>query len=403
MNLDYGPEYLAYRKQVQAFLAANWPPPGVAEGASKRDTERAFRNAATEAGYLYRDVPKQYGGSEQAPDVLKSQLIRECFARARAPAEVPGIGMMLLVPTLLECGTQRQKEKFIPKTLTGEYPWAQGYSEPNSGSDLASLRTKAELLGAEWIINGQKIWSTFAQHARFMFALVRTEPDASTKHAGISYLLLDLKQPGVTIRPLRQMTGGKEFCEVFFNDARTPADWIVGQRGEGWQVSRATLKHERSSIGGAAASQTLFDKLVDLAAKSTLDGRPAIKHPLIRERLAALDGYVQSHVYSNYRQLSMTLRGEDAGPVTLMNKLVSTQIGHEVAKIARDLMGDRFLLTPPDEGGKGGGTEKWPQKWNGQFMGSLGVAIAGGTSNIQRNVIAERGYGLPRDPAMKDA
>lgn len=399
MNLDYGPEYLAYRQEVKAFLAANWPPSSSADGASKRDTERSLRKAATEAGYLYRNVPRQYGGSEQSPDVLKSQIIRECFARARAPAEVPGIGMMMLVPTLLECGADGLKEEFIPRTLTGEYLWAQGYSEPNSGSDLASLRTKAELHDGEWIINGQKIWSTFAQHARFMFALVRTDADAPTRHAGLSYLLLDLKQPGVTIRPLRQMTGGKEFCEVFFNDARTPANWIVGQRGEGWKVSRATLKHERGSIGGAAASQTLFDKLVDLAAKTTMDGKPAIQHPLIRDRLVVLDGYVQSHVYSSYRQLSMALRGEDAGPVTLMNKLVSTQIGHEVSKIARDLMGESFLLAAPDEGAKGAGTEKW----NNQFMGSLGVAIAGGTSNIQRNVIAERGYGLPRDPAMKDA
>lgn len=397
MDLRYSAEYDDYRRQVRGFLAEHWPPKGEAAKLKRREQEALFRRHATEAGYLYRSVPKRYGGSEQAPDVLKAQVLREEFARARAPMEVPGIAMMMLVPTLLECGTEWQKEHFVPKSLTGEYIWAQGYSEPNSGSDLASLRTRGELVdtpeGAQWVINGQKIWSSAAQYARFMFALVRTEPNAG-KHAGISYLLIDLKQPGVTIRPLRQMTGGQEFCEVFFDDVRTPADWIVGQRGEGWKVSKSTLKHERSSIGGAATSVTLFEKLVDLARKTTLDGQPAIEHPVIRERLAILDGYVQSHLYSGYRQLSMGLRGQDPGPVALMNKLINTNIGHDVARLARELLGDASLLAPAD---KGGGHEKW----NNQFMGSLGVSIAGGTSNIQRNVIAERGYGLPRDTSAE--
>lgn len=399
MNLEYGAEYEAFRLELGEFLAAHWPPRGEAASRSRREQEKQFRSQATAAGYLYRNVPKRYGGSEQAPDAVKAQIIREAFSRARAPMEVPGIGMMMLVPTLLECGADWQKEQFIPKTLSGEYLWAQGYSEPNAGSDLASLKTRAELVGDAWIINGQKIWSTFAQHARFMFALVRTESDAPTRHGGISYLLLDLKQPGVRIRPLKQMTGGEEFCEVFFADARTPAGWIVGARGEGWKVSKATLKHERSAIGGAAQSLALFEKLVELARKTELDGQPAIRHPLIRDRLAALDATVQSHRYSGYRQLSMNLRHQDPGPVALMNKLVATQIGHEVAKIAREIIGDAFLLAPPAENAKGAG----PEKWNNQFMGSLGVAIAGGTSNIQRNLIAERGYGLPRDAIARDS
>jgi len=397
MDLRYSAEYEAFRGEVQAFLREHWPPRGEDAALKKREAEASFRARAVAAGYLYRSVPRVYGGAEQQPDVLKAQIIRDEFSRARAPIEIPGVGTAMLVPTLLECGTEAQKQRFIPPTLTGEYLWAQGYSEPNSGSDLASLRTRAERVADEWIINGQKIWSTLAQYARYMFVLARTEPQAG-KHAGISYLLVDLKQPGIMIRPLKQITGGAEFCEVFFDNARTPGDWIVGRRGEGWQVSKSTLSHERSALGGASTSVTLFEKLVELARTSRYEGAPAIRHPLIRERLVTLEGYVQSHLYSSYRQLSMSAHGQDPGVVALMNKLVSTHIGHDVAKLAKDLIGDALLLAPPAEGAKGAG----PEKWINQFMGSLGIAIAGGTSNIQRNVIAERGYGLPRDTTGRD-
>jgi alkylation response protein AidB-like acyl-CoA dehydrogenase len=397
MDLVYGAEYESFRREVRAFLEQAWLPHAGLPRQERRVAEATFRREAITQGYLYRAIPTAFGGSEQAPDVMRGQIIREEFSRLRAPMEVPGVGVGMLVPTLLECGTPWQKQHFIPKTLTGEYLWAQGYSEPNAGSDLASVRTKGVLQGDEWIINGQKVWSTLAQHARFMFAMVRTEPDAP-KHQGLSYLLLDLKQPGVTVRPLKQVTGGQEFCEVFFDNARTPADWIVGERGKGWQVSKTTLVHERNSfIGNATTSQALFDKLLDLARNTSLKGGLAIDDPVIRERLLVLEGYVASHVYSSYRQFSMAAHGQTPGIVASMNKLVSTQIGHEVARLARDLMGDDLLLAPPPEGTRGAG----PEKWNNQFFGSLGIAIAGGASNIQRNIIAERGLGLPRDASQE--
>ncbi|WP_340053192.1 acyl-CoA dehydrogenase family protein [Pseudomonas sp. JAI120] len=397
MDLVYDAEYEAFRTQVQGFLADAWNPDSTLNKAEKRVAEAKFRQRAIGQGFLYRAIPRQYGGSEQAPDVMRAQVIREEFTRQRAPMEVAGVGVGMLVPTLLECGTQWQKDEFIAKTLTGEYQWAQGYSEPNAGSDLASVRTKGVLQDGEWVINGQKVWSTFAQHARFMFALVRTEPNAS-KHEGLSYLLLDLKQPGVTVRPLKQVTGGEEFCEVFFDDARTPADWIVGERGKGWSVSKTTLVHERSSfIGNASSSQALYEKLKELARSTQLNGRPATEDAQIRERLLMLEGYVASHVYSSYRQFSMTAHGQSSGIVSLMNKLISTQIGHEVAKLGRDLMGDNLLLAPSLQIERCLGSEKW----NNQFFGSLGVAIAGGASNIQRNIIAERGLGLPRDKGQE--
>ncbi len=388
MDLSYGAEYEAFRDEVRAFIAGHWS----RDDARDKQRVTAFRLRATAAGYLYRNIPRRFGGSEQPADVLRAQVIHEEFTAARAPVEIYGNGVRMLVPTLLECGAPWQQEKFIPPTVRGDIDWAQGYSEPGSGSDLASVRTRGELVGDEWVINGQKIWTSRAHECRFMFALVRTEPDAP-KHQGISYLLLDLHQPGVTIRPLKQITGQSTFNEVFFDDVRTPADWIVGRRGEGWQVSRATLKHERTGIGNAETYLVQFDKLLAVANSTTRNGRPAIEDPIVRDRFAEIEGYLQAHRYSTFRQLSMSLAGKNPGPVTTMNKLVVTNLGHQIAALAQELIGDASLLLPVYEPGHSVGNERWMN----QFFGSLGIAIAGGTSNIQRNIIGERGLGLPRD------
>jgi alkylation response protein AidB-like acyl-CoA dehydrogenase len=397
MDLRWGPGYEAFRAGLVEFLAAHWPLRGAEAELPKAKQVALFRERAIERGYLARSVPRRYGGSEQPADALQAQILREEFARARAPGEARGIGPSMLVPTLLDCGEEWQKEKWVRSTITGETIWCQGYSEPGAGSDLASLRTRGELRDGEWIVNGQKIWTTGAHLAHFIFALVRTEPDAP-KHAGISYLLLDMRQPGIEVRPLRQMTGGASFNQVFFSDARTPADWIVGRRGQGWQVSRTTLKHERNSIGSSAQTTALFDGLLRLARQTTRRGRPALEDPEIRQRLAALEGHVRAHQYSGFRQLTRDARGQDPGILALMNKLVSTNIGHEVARIALDLLGDEGLLAP---GEREGVVPRGGAGWLAYAMGSLGSAIAGGTSNIQRNIIAERGLGLPRDPAAE--
>jgi alkylation response protein AidB-like acyl-CoA dehydrogenase len=394
MDLSFGPENEAFRETVRAFLAEAWKPNG-RRGKELGEYVKDFRKRATDAGYLYRSVPRIYGGSEQAPDVLKAQVIRDEFTSARAPMEVVGNGISMLVPTLLALGTDWQKAKFIPQTVAGDVDWAQGYSEPGSGSDLASVRTRGVLEGDDWVINGQKIWTSRGDRSRYMFALIRTEPDAP-KHQGISYLLIDMHQPGITVRPLRQMTGGSEFCEVFFDNARTPADWIVGRRGEGWQVSKTTLKHERASIGNADRSQELVDKLVSLARESTRFGRPAIEDREIRQDLAALEGWALAHKYSSFRQFSLAADGREAGLIGLVMKLMVTDIGHEAARIAQELIAEDALLQPAAPGSGPRGREKWLD----QIMGSLGVSIAGGASNIQRNIIAERGLGLPREAAI---
>jgi len=398
MDLSYSEELEGYREEVSTFLGANWPLSGDEAKKGLEEQAAIFRERAIAAGYLCRNIPKQYGGSEQEGDVLKAQIIREEFGRAHAPMEPRGIGTMMLVPTLLERGEEWQKEKFVPETIKGRIHWCQGYSEPGSGSDLASLKTRGELVGDEWVINGQKIWTSGANQANYMFCLVRTEPEAS-KHAGISYLLIDMKQPGIDVRPLKQMTGTAEFCEVFFNDVKTPKDWIVGKRGEGWLVSRTTLKHERNSIGSTQQTRASLNGLIALAKQSKIGGKPAIEDPTIRQRLAKIEGYVRSHQYSGYRTLTKDAKGEDAGPITMMNKIISTNIGHEVAKLSIDLLGDDGMLDATAGGMTGmfaGG-----RAWISQYMYSLGIAVAGGTANIQRNVIGERALGLPRDAAAQ--
>jgi alkylation response protein AidB-like acyl-CoA dehydrogenase len=404
MDLSYGPEMEEFRGEVRSFLNESWPPPGQDALNADRKAVTHFRQLAIQKGYLCRSIPRRYGGSEQPADALKGQIIREEFGRVFAPMEPRGIGTMMLVPTLLERGEEWQKEKFVGPTVHGEIYWCQGYSEPGSGSDLASLKTRGELVGDEWVINGQKIWTSSAIDADYMFCLVRTEPEAK-KHAGISYLLIDMKQPGIDVRPLRTMSGTAEFNEVFFNDVRTPKDWIVGERGEGWLVSRTTLKHERNSIGAAAESVGLLEGLVGLARRRKIDGRRAIECPDIRQRLIEIEGYVRAHQYSGYLQLTRDVKGESAGILQMMNKLNSTNIGHKVAKLALELLGDDGLVAPGSRDVSMSGLEDGEEAgmssggWVTQYMWSLGIAIAGGTANIQRNVIAERGLGLPRDAA----
>jgi alkylation response protein AidB-like acyl-CoA dehydrogenase len=394
MDLSYGAEAEQFRQRLRAFLKASWQP-GERRGGELDQYVRSFRRTATDAGFLYRGVPKRYGGSEQAADVVRAQVIREEFGSARAPLEVGGNGMNMVVPTLLERGTEEQREHFIRSTVEGDFIWGQGYSEPGTGSDLASVRTRARLGGDHWIINGQKTWTSQGGDATHMFALVRTEPEAP-KHEGISYLLIDLNQPGITRRPIRQMTGAPGFYEFFFDDAKTPASWIVGKRGEGWIVSRTTLKHERASIGSADAVGGQFEKLVELAGQVQRGGRAAIKDPEIREALARIEGWVMAHRYTSYRLFSCAAAGDDPGHVSLMMKLLTTEIGHEMALLAQELIADAGLIEPAAAGSRGRG----PEKWLDQIMGSLGNSIAGGTTNIQRNIIGERGLGLPRDLAM---
>ena len=391
MDLRFSEEYENFRAEVGAFLADHWPPKGDEAKLEPVEQHARFRKRAIAAGYLARSIPRKYGGSEQAPDVLKAVIIAEEFGKARAPRNTPGAGPGLLVPTLLEHGTEEQKRRYIEPTMTEELKWCQGFSEPGAGSDLASIQTKAELIGDEWVINGQKIWTSEAKQSDMIFMLCRTEPVAP-KHAGISYLMVNMRQPGIDVRPLRQMNGDFEFSEVFFNDARTSADNLVGQRGAGWIVSRSTLKHERTTVGsGPQGSVREFESLLRLVRDTVLDGRPALEDPRVRQRLVEIEGYVRSHEYSGYRQLTCDARGQDPGPVVTMNKLVGSDIFKMIAELGLDLIDDYGLRAPSAVRAPEAPRPDRRVNWVGGRINSIARTIGGGTSNTHRNVIGERG------------
>ncbi len=399
MDLEFGETHEALRRETREWVAASWPLGG--DEATLPDTEQArrWKARAIEAGFLHRSVPKAYGGGGLASDILAETVIRQVLDEAGAPHRGSAQGTHMLVPTLLECGTEEQRQRYIRPTLLGEIRWCQGYSEPGSGSDLASLQSRAVLEGDEWVINGQKIWTTHATEAEMMFGLFRTEPD-QPKHGGISYILLSMDTPGIDPRPLKMMQGGADFCEVFFNDVRVPAENLVGKRGEGWRVSRSTLKHERMLIGDSTGARIGFEALLELARRTERNGRPSLEDPHIRQRIAELEGYVAAREWSTARIVSAIAKSEDMKAMDdmLMAKIASTHVTQLTAKIAIDLIGDRGLEEPQGDALSMGGSREYDDaRWVSHYMMSLSGAIAGGSSNIQRNIIGERLYGLPRD------
>ena len=394
MDLAYSNAHETFRREVAVFLQAN---AHLAPRAGNRADALSWQKLLIEHGYFARTIASEYGGYGAAPDILQSRIIAEEFARAQVSPGLGGQGISMLVPTLLEVGTEAQKRQFIAPTLRGEMVWCQGYSEPGAGSDLANLRTKAELDGDEWVVNGQKIWTSTAHLADWIFCLVRTEPDAA-KHQGISFLLFSMKTPGIDVRPLVDMTGAANFNEVFFTDVRVPAGQIVGRRGEGWQVANAILRHERGSLADPNAMQSRLNALTDLMKSETLDGRRAIDDPVFRDRLMQIQGRVLALRCNDLRLLSASVNHHNAGLAGLVVKLQGTELRHELEGLAIDVMGELGALY-------GDGTPHLRNggNWQWQYMFSLGLIIGGGTSQIQKNIISERGLGMPREPKAAKA
>jgi alkylation response protein AidB-like acyl-CoA dehydrogenase len=349
---------------------------------------KAWQRKLYDAGYVAMGWPKQYGGQEA--DVVRQTIVNEELLLARAPGLIGMMGIQMVGPTLIQHGTEEQKQRYLRKILTAEEIWCQGYSEPGSGSDLASLKTRAELVGDEFIVNGQKVWTSNAQYADRMFCLVRTDP-AAPKHRGISYLLIDMKSPGITVRPLIQMTGDAGFNEVFFDNVRVPRRNLVGELNQGWLVANSTLAHERNMLGSTTRTQQMFNGLVRLAQHHQRQGRPASKDPVIRQRLADLMLRVEAMKYHAFRQLTDNIRGRPSGIGASVNKLVSTELNHDIAAMAMEVMGSYGTLARRSKHVIDRGT--WPI----EFMFTLGLIIGGGTSQIQKNIISERGLGLPRE------
>jgi len=393
MDLSFTAEQEAFRRQVRTWIKANLPvrerdAPPLEQGDPKRiQAMKDWQRKLYGAGYVAMGWPKEYGG--QAADVVQQTIVNEELVLARAPGLIGMMGIQMVGPTLMKFGSEEQKRRHLPHILNAEEIWCQGYSEPGSGSDLASLKTRAELVGDEFIVNGQKVWTSNAQHAHWMFCLVRTDP-AAPKHKGISYLLIDMRSPGVTVRPLIQMTGDPGFNEVFFEDVRVPRQNLVGELHQGWQVANATLAHERNMLGSTTVTQHMFNGLLRLAQSRERGGRPAADDPVIRQRLADLLIRVEAMKYHAFRQLTDTIKKRPPGIGASVNKLVSTELNHDIAAMALEVMGSYGLLARNARHVVDRGS------WPNEFMFTLGLVIGGGTSQIQKNIISERGLGMPR-------
>ncbi|TDI90373.1 MAG: acyl-CoA dehydrogenase [Chloroflexi bacterium] len=387
MDLAYSVEHEAYREQLRSFLKKNRnKSPGTGSSAMAAND---WQQLLIENGYAALTVPKEYGGAGLAPDILKSHILAEEFTLAKVR---PGhSGDNRIVPVLLELGTEEQKQRFIPPTVRGEMLWCQGYSEPGSGSDLASLQTRAHVDGDDFVINGQKIWTSGAKTAHMMFCLVRTEPDAP-KHQGISYLLIPMGTPGMEVRPLKQMTGDSIFNEVFFTDCRVPTTEIVGSRGEGWYVANATLKHERGGLGDPNQAASRFHEVLELMKKETIDGRRLIDIPSYRDRAMALQARVFAMKFNGMRVLSHNIKNEEPGLPRWIVKLQGCELNHQIAGLAIDVMGELGLLYDESPYIRDQGI------WQHRYMMDLGLIIGGGTAQIQKNIIGERALGLPKEP-----
>ena len=405
MNLNYGSEYEDFREEVQTFCskysginfsdASKIPLAGNFKSDGPTMTRSEWQKTLIKQGYFARSIPKEYGGYGGESDVIKNRIIASEFALAKIPPAMGGQGIDMLVPTLLELGTEEQKQKYIRPTLHGEMIWCQGYSEPNAGSDLASLQTKGELIDGNWVINGQKIWTSTAQYSQMMFCLVRTEPEAQ-KHAGISYLLIPMDTPGIEIRPLVDMTLKAGFNEVFFTDVTIPEKNIVGKRGEGWAVANATLGHERGSLTNPNATMNRLNMLINRMKEETIDGKRIIDNPVYKDKLMKLQGKVIAFQSNSLRVLSAKLnKGQDVKIAAMIQKLVGTELRHELEGLGIDIMGEIGTLYEDSPNLRDGGS------WQFTYMYYLGLIIGGGTNQIQKNIISERGLGMPREPKVQ--
>ena len=388
MDLNYGPEYDAFRQEVRTFLrshAETAPRAAIGLGEHGRQLQQ-WQRTLVDAGYACRTVPCEYGGFGAEPDLLKTIILDEEFRSANVSAGMVNQGISMFVPTLLQFGSEEQKRRYIAPTIHGEMIWCQGYSEPGSGSDLASLRTSAVLDGDTFVINGQKIWTSTAKEAQMMFALVRTDADAP-KHKGISYLLVDMDSEGLDVRPLTMMTGHAGFNEVFFEDVRVPAANLVGEPGQGWAIGKATLVHERNMLGAAEGSANTMARCLKVLRDIGADADPALCDQAMR-----LAARTEAMRYHSLRMLTDRLKGRSSGVGGLITKLNGCQLNHDICKLGIDALGSAGLMTEADSAARDGGV------WQFEYMFQLGMIIGGGTAQIQKNIISEIGLGMPREP-----
>ncbi len=397
MDFGFSKQEEAFRQEVREFLAANNPNNEVKiEIGEDMDATLdglpkllAWNQALYEKGWVGYSWPKEVGGG--GGGIVEQMILKQECAQAHAPAlGISFMGLAWVGPSIIAYGTEEQKQRFVPAILKGEEQWCTGYSEPGSGSDLASLQCRADRDGDDYVINGQKIWTSIAQWAQWMILLVRTDFEAS-KHLGITCVLVPMDSEGLTVKPIKTMNGDSPFCEIFFDNVRIPVGNRLGQEGQGWDVTKHALANERSSIAEVTGLQHDLEDLEALAAECRINGRPSIEDPFIRQRLAKLQITVEAMRLNGLRFLTRQLRGESVGAETSVNKLMRAACEVEVGHLACDIQGSYGALTKGSPGVVAGG------KWQKKSMSWPAVVIGGGTPNVQRNVIAERILGLPHD------
>ena len=391
MDLGYSAAEEAFRQKVRDFLEANLPP-GWGTGSHVQRTGddqvgflREWQRKLYEHGLLGLEWPPEYGG--QGASLIEKAIFNEEMAKYRAPYPLNIIGLVNAGNTLIVHGTEEQKRRYLPKILSCEEIWCQGFSEPGAGSDLASLRTRADVRGDHFIVNGQKVWTSDAHIAQRCLLLVRTDTSAP-KHRGISCLMVDMKAPGITVKPLRQMTGEAEFNEVFFEDVAVPRANLLGRINEGWRVAVTTMTHERGTMTLALARgfENSFSDLVDLCRRI---GAQALRDPVRRQRLAQLYIELQCLKYTAYRDFSRILRGAQPGPEGSISK-INWDINQRMTEFALELQGPAAQLMEATSRAVDSG------RWQYEYMRARANSIEGGTSEIQRNTLAERMLGLPK-------
>ena len=375
------------REWIENNLPDGWSERPAKPGRMDEHAAREWSRKLFDAGYAGLTWPEEYGGAG-APYTHQAIFLEE-VARAEAPEHIGIIGLGMAGPTIISHGTEEQKARYLRPILSGEEVWCQGFSEPGAGSDLASLRTRAVRDGDAFVVNGQKVWSSFAHIADWCILVTRTDPDAP-KHAGLTYLLVDMHSDGVEVRPLRQVTGDPEFNEIFFNDVRVPASNVVGAVDDGWKVAMTTLLHERGTLGFAltARLEVQLSKLLKLAGEVSVNGRPAADDPLIRDGIA--QRWIELHAlrFTNYRALTKLMADGVPGPEGSIAKLHWSESNQRLTKLALDVLGPRAQLDGADS--------IWGGYWQYQQLRSRGNTIEAGTSEILRNIVAERVLGLPR-------
>ena len=399
MDFNDTPEEAEYRARARAWLGENAKPRSassqgrglLAEGESQEiiAAAKTWQAKKADAGWACLRWPKQYGGQEAT--AIQSVIFNQEESHFDTPPDIYGIGHGMLGPTIMAHGTDEQKERFLPDMIHGDVVWCQLFSEPDAGSDLAGLKTTAVRDDDDWVINGQKIWTTGAQFCKWGMIVTRTDANV-VKHAGLTYFIVDMEAPGVESRPIKQINGGSGFNEVFFNDARTPDSNRLGAVGDGWRVAITTLMNERSSIGGSMGGGGGIKELIQLAQQVELNGRPAIEDGGVRQRIAEFSVRRSGVRFTGQRSLSALSQGQTPGPEASIGKLVAAVMALEMADFAMELMGGAGLLWGDDV--------PFGSTFPATYMGMPGLRLAGGTDEILRNIIAERGLGMPGEPRM---